>query len=154
MDKPLTTRSYSALVSFLRSDVIPVVLLDAFTSILAGAAVFSVLGYIAHTQNTDIANVVSQGIPTFDKMGKETFCVRTHHFSGPGLVFSVYPEAISTMRLAPLWSVLFFVMILFLGIDSQVRRSTEMITLVSTTYLDDCPIVVHYGRSNCHNDRR
>jgi hypothetical protein len=42
-------------------DVLPVVFLDAFTSIFAGTAIFSVLGYIAHTQKTDIDNVVAQG---------------------------------------------------------------------------------------------
>ena len=47
--------------SFSFRDVLPVVLLDAFTSIFAGTAIFSVLGYIAHTQKTDIDNVVSQG---------------------------------------------------------------------------------------------
>lgn len=38
---------------------------------------------------------------------------------GPGLVFIVLPEAISSMPFAPLWAILFFVFIFFVGVDSQ-----------------------------------
>ncbi len=39
---------------------------------------------------------------------------------GPGLVFVVYPEALATMPYATLWSIVFFLMLITLGLDSSV----------------------------------
>ena len=40
---------------------------------------------------------------------------------GPGLVFEVYPEAIGTLPGSQVWSFLFFLTVIMLGMDSAVN---------------------------------
>ena len=72
---------------------------NSFTSFFSGFVIFTYLGYMSNLQNKDIEAVAEQG---------------------PGLVFEVYPEAIATLPASQVWSVLFFVMLIFLGMDSAV----------------------------------
>ncbi|XP_052788428.1 sodium- and chloride-dependent glycine transporter 2-like [Mya arenaria] len=87
--------------------IVPIV--NCGTSFYAGFVIFSVLGFMAHQKNTDVANVVA---------------------SGPGLVFMVYPEALSQMPVAPLWSVLFFLMMTMLGFSSQFSATETVLSSI------------------------
>ena len=65
-----------------------------FTCILAGFVVFAYLGSLSHTTGLDMDKVVQ---------------------SGPGLVYVVYPFAVTTIKGSVLWSIMFFMMMLALG---------------------------------------
>ncbi|XP_030009834.1 sodium- and chloride-dependent GABA transporter 2-like [Sphaeramia orbicularis] len=73
-------------------------LLNSATSIVAGFAIFSVLGFMTYEQGVDISEVAE---------------------SGPGLAFIVFPRAVAMMPMPQVWSVCFFIMIILLSLDSQ-----------------------------------
>ena len=49
---------------------------------------------------------------------------------GPGLAFVAYPEGIAMMPIAPFWSVMFFVMLFTLGVDSQFAMIETGVTAI------------------------
>uniref|UniRef100_A0A8C4MPT4 Solute carrier family 6 member 14 n=1 Tax=Equus asinus asinus TaxID=83772 RepID=A0A8C4MPT4_EQUAS len=99
------------------SDAIVVCLTNCLTSVFAGFAIFSILGHMAHISGKEVSQVVKSG---FD------------------LAFIAYPEALAQLPGGPFWSILFFFMLLTLGLDSQFA-SIETIT---TTIQDLFPKVM------------
>ena len=55
--------------------------------------------------------------------------------AGPGLAFVIYPSAVLSLPASPFWAMLFFIMLITLGLDTQFT----LIETVSTTVLDTYP---------------
>ncbi|KAM3875311.1 sodium- and chloride-dependent GABA transporter 2-like [Diretmus argenteus] len=94
-------------------DCLQLCLLNSVTSVVAGFAVFSVLGYMAHELGTPIEEVAE---------------------SGPGLAFIAYPQAIALMPLPQLWAICFFVMIILLGLDTQFVGMEVVMTSITDIF--------------------
>ncbi|TWW67453.1 Sodium-dependent noradrenaline transporter [Takifugu flavidus] len=86
---------------------------NCVTSFFSGFVIFSVLGYMADKHKVSIEDVATEGA---------------------GLVFIIYPEAISTLPGSTFWAILFFIMLLTLGIDSAMGGMEAVITGLSDEF--------------------
>ncbi|UYV77998.1 SLC6A5 [Cordylochernes scorpioides] len=82
---------------------------DFIGSLLGGILNFCVIGNLAHRLDTDIDKVLNQGL---------------------GLAFVTYPEALSHIWFPNLWSILFFLTMFLLGIDSQFGMLQAQMTTI------------------------
>nr|AKN21427.1 slc6a-7 [Schmidtea mediterranea] len=103
----LAYASYNRLNNKCFRDCVATVIVNSGTSLLAGFVVFSYLGYISYLLKDDIDNVV------------------TH---GPSLVFQIYPFAIATIRGSSFWSIMFFLLLINLGLDSAMGGIESVVT--------------------------
>merc|ERR1719312_1314882 len=71
---------------------------NCMTSFVAGFAIFSVLGFMANEIGLSVKDVATDGT---------------------GLAFVAYPDLVTRLPLPTLWSILFFLMLFTLGLDSQ-----------------------------------
>ena len=114
----ITLASYNKFHHNCYRDALLVPVLNSVTSIFAGFPIFCTLGYMAAYLGTDIENVVR---------------------SGAGLAFVVYPEAVAHMPGAVAWSLLFFAMLLFLGIASQLGFVQTIVMAI----VDEYPMLLY-----------
>ena len=79
-----------------KRDTLVLAFFNEATCLLAGILIFSILGFMSQSTGLSIDQVSD---------------------SGPGLAFIVYPNAINKLPFAPFWYVMFFLMLLFIGLD-------------------------------------
>ncbi|CAL1542901.1 unnamed protein product, partial [Lymnaea stagnalis] len=112
----LAFASYNPLHNNVYRDAILTSIINCATSFFSGFIIFMILGYMSHNTGQPIEDVATEG---------------------PGLVFIVYPEAISTLPGATFWALIFFLMLLTLGLDSSFGGSEAIITALA----DEFPIL-------------
>ncbi|XP_059614816.1 sodium- and chloride-dependent GABA transporter ine isoform X1 [Phlebotomus argentipes] len=101
--------SYNKYNNNILHDTLAVSFVNAITSVLVGIFAFATIGNIALEQSTTVEAVISDG---------------------PGLIFIVYPQAMAKMPASNLWAVLFFFMLLCLGLNSQFAIVEVVVTSI------------------------
>ena len=96
-------------------------LVNCSTSLLYGTVVFAGLGYLSHRLQTSVETLTEGNM---------------------GLIFVVYPEILTSIRGTPIFSVLFFIMLLTLGLDSVFAGAESVYTAIS----DEFPIFARRPR--------
>ncbi|XP_072017751.1 sodium- and chloride-dependent glycine transporter 1-like [Amphiura filiformis] len=105
----LTLASYNKFKNncYLDSMVVPAI--NCATSLLAGFVIFSIVGFMANELGVEVEDVADGGF---------------------GLAFIAYPEAVARLFPSTLWAILFFLMLITLGLDSQFTIIESVVTAI------------------------
>jgi len=94
----ITMSSYNKFNHNALRDAMIIPIVNCGTSFFAGFVIFSIIGFMANDAGVNVDQVIS---------------------SGPGLVFMAYPAALARMPFSVGWSIVFFVMLLSIGLGTQ-----------------------------------
>ncbi|XP_005108791.1 sodium-dependent neutral amino acid transporter B(0)AT3-like [Aplysia californica] len=132
--------SYNPVRSDFLRDTLVVTVCDFLTSIFTAVVVFCVLGFKATMHYKDCLS--SHGLDnttdphTLDVNHTCNFKkIIEESGSGTGLAFIAFTEAINQFPLAPIWAVLFFLMLMTLGLDSMFGTLEGAITSLNDLML-------------------
>lgn len=106
--------SYNRFHNNVLRDSLLVSLGNCLTSFFAGFVIFSFIGFLAHKTNQPVNEVAG---------------------SGAALAFIIYPMAVLELPAPPFWAILFFGMLITLGLDSEFA----LVETVTTCITDQCP---------------
>ncbi|XP_067864349.1 solute carrier family 6 member 4a [Heptranchias perlo] len=110
----LAFASYNKFNNNCYKDALVTSTVNCMTSLLSGCVIFTVLGYMAEKRNEEVADVA-----------KDT---------GPSLLFITYAEAIANMPASTFFAIIFFLMLITLGLDSTFAGLEGVITAVLDEY--------------------
>ncbi|ELU11417.1 hypothetical protein CAPTEDRAFT_171223 [Capitella teleta] len=101
--------SYNRFHNHALRDSLIVSLGNCLTSFFAGFVIFSFMGFLAERLDSTVEEVATDGV---------------------GLAFTIYPDAVTHMPVSPLWAILFFLMLITLGLDSEFALMETVTTCV------------------------
>lgn len=109
----ITLASYNKFNRNTFKDTFIITISNSLTAIFAGFVVFGFIGYISFITHQPVQNVVS---------------------SGPGLSFVIFPFAVTKLGGSSFWSIIFFIMVLTLGLDSEFATLETIITSLTDSF--------------------
>ncbi|POI31037.1 hypothetical protein CIB84_005212 [Bambusicola thoracicus] len=136
----LAYASYNKFHNNCYQDALVTSTVNCLTSFVSGFVIFTVLGYMAEMRNEDVSEVAKD--------------------MGPSLLFITYAEAIANMPASTFFAIIFFLMLLTLGLDSTggayvVKLFEEYATgpaVLTVVFLEAVAVAWFYGITQFCND--
>ncbi|XP_063439423.1 sodium-dependent neutral amino acid transporter B(0)AT1-like isoform X2 [Mytilus trossulus] len=131
--------SYNPVRSNFVTEAFFVTIADFFTSIFTATVVFCVLGFKATATYEECLRDNNMTMSTLHGNGTVAKCdfktIISESASGTGLAFIAFTEAINQFPVPQLWSVLFFLMLFTLGLDSMFGTLEGALTSINDMML-------------------